>query len=233
MHAAAHISAPCALPPTPLLARALGRYDYADAMALQATLVAGVIAGTVRQQVLLLEHPPVYTLGRGADAADLRGAPERLGVPVQRVGRGGGATFHGPGQLVAYPIVRLRGGGLDLHGYVRALQRALIDTCAAYGVAAHAPADQIGVWVGARKIGSIGIGVRRAVAFHGVALNVSTELRYFEPIVACRAPGLAFTTMVAELGGRGPTLAEVGNQFARALADELGVGLDDQELAWP
>jgi lipoate-protein ligase B len=200
---------------------------------MQASLVAGVIEGSAREQVLLLEHPPVYTLGRGADAADLCGAPQALGVPVHRVGRGGGATFHGPGQLVAYPVVRLRGGRLDVRRYVVALQRALVTTCAAFGLSAEAPADRIGAWVGGRKIASIGIGVRRGIAFHGVALNVSTDLTYLAPIVACRTAGLAFTSMAVELGGAAPTVARVGSQFARALAGQLGVDIEEAGSSWP
>ncbi len=200
---------------------------------MQASLVAGVIDGSVREQVLLLEHPPVYTLGRGADGADLGGAPQILGVPVHRVGRGGGATFHGPGQLVAYPIVRLRGGGLDVHRYVRVLQRALVATCGEFGLPAEAPADRIGAWVGGRKIASIGIGVRRGIAFHGVALNVSNDLSYFAPIVACRTPGLSFTSLAVELGGGAPSLDQVGRRFARALAAELGLGIEEAESSWP
>ena len=131
----------------------------------------------------------MYTLGRGADAADLRGAPERLGVPCFRVGRGGGATFHGPGQLVAYPIVRLRAAGRDVHRYVRALERALIATCARlrrHRLGARRARSVSGSASG--KIASIGIGVRRGVAYHGIALNVThgpvaTSMR----IVPCAA----------------------------------------------
>ncbi len=210
----------------PLRVRTLGRVRYADALALQESLVAAVAAGQAGDELLLLEHPPVYTLGRGADAADLCGAPERLGVPVYRVGRGGGATFHGPGQLVAYPILRLRGAGRDVHRYVRTLEAALIATCALFGVAADAPPGQTGVWVGERKIGSIGIGVRRGVAYHGVALNVSTDLSYFAHIVPCRTSGLAATSL-AEVLGTAPAVVEVGRVFAECLAERMGLaGLD-------
>ena len=217
--------------PARLLARPLGRCPYATALALQEALLADVAAGA-GEQILLLEHPPVYTLGRGADAADLRDAPQRLGVPVQRIGRGGGATFHGPGQLVAYPIVRLRAGGRDVHGYVRALERALIASCAAFGVAAAARDGETGVWVGARKIGSIGIGVRRGVAYHGIALNVATDLSYFAPIVVCRSAGLELVNL-AELVTPTPTLPAVGRAFALALAAELGGGLEGEDIPWP
>ncbi|MEO8604934.1 MAG: lipoyl(octanoyl) transferase LipB [bacterium] len=218
--------------PARLLVRPLGRCDYADALALQEQLLAEVASGAAPEQVLLVEHPPVYTLGRGADAADQRDAPQRLGAPVFRVGRGGGATFHGPGQLVAYPIVRLRAGGRDVHGYVRTLEQALIETCAHYGIAAAAPAGETGVWVGARKIGSIGIGVRRRVAYHGIALNVSTDLSWFAPIVVCRSAALALTSM-AELLDAAPPLAHVGAAFARALAARLQCDLEGEATPWP
>lgn len=203
----------------PLAWRWLGRRPYDEALAEQERVLAAVQAGAP-EQVLLVEHPPVYTLGRGADAADLRDAPARLGVPVYRIGRGGGATFHGPGQLVAYPIVRLRAGGRDVHGYVRALEAALIETCAGYGVVAVAPAGETGVWVDGRKIGSIGIGVRRGVAWHGVALNVRTDLSYFAAITVCRSAATRLVNLAALVGGD-LRLAEVGARFACALAARL------------
>jgi len=217
--------------PARLLVRDLGCCAYAETLALQEHLVAAVGAATQREQLLLVEHPPVYTLGRGADAADLRGAPQRLGVPEFRVGRGGGATFHGPGQLVAYPIVRLRGGGRDVAGYVRTLEQSLIDTCAHYGIEARAPQGETGVWVGARKIGSIGIGVKRGVAYHGIALNVRTDLSWFEPIIVCRSAGLALTSM-AELLDDAPRVGAVGQVFARALAARLGCALEAEGAPW-
>lgn len=215
-------------PAAPLRVRRLGCRPYEDVLALQESLLVAVIDGAP-ETLLLLEHPPVYTLGRGGDAADLRDAPQRLGVPWFRVGRGGGATFHGPGQLVAYPIVRLRAAGRDVHGYVRSLEQALIDTCAAYGVAATTRAGETGVWVGARKIGSIGIGVRRGVAWHGVALNVTTDLSYFDAITVCRSAGLRLVDL-AELCAEVPALAAVETVFAQALAARLGRQL--VEGAW-
>jgi lipoate-protein ligase B len=217
------------VPAPPLAVRRLGRRAYDEVLALQEDLLARVAAGEP-ETLLLLEHPPVYTLGRGADAADLRGAPERLDVPWFRVGRGGGATFHGPGQLVAYPIVRLRAAGRDVSAYVGALEGALIDTCAAFGVAADAPGGQVGVWVGGRKIGSVGIGVRRGIAYHGIALNVSTDLSYFEAITVCRSEGMRLVNLGA-LCAAPPPLAAVGDAFARALARRLERAL--VEVPWP
>src|SRR5262245_9140687 len=213
------------LPPRKVLrVRELGSVPYAEALALQEAFVAACIAGHGEDELLLLEHPPVYTLGRGADAADLCGAPERLGVPVYRVGRGGGATFHGPGQLVGYPIVRLAAAGRDVHRYVRSLEAALIATSAHFGVAAATPADQTGVWVGTKKIASIGIGVRRSIAYHGIALNVNTDLSYFAHIVPCRGSG-ADVTSFAQLLPVAPAVAEAGTVFARCFAAEMGFAL--------
>jgi lipoyl(octanoyl) transferase len=215
-------SATTVAPANRLLVRQLDCVPYADALALQEASVAACVEGAVDDELLLLEHPPVYTLGRGADAADLQGAPQRLGVPVYRVSRGGGATFHGPGQLVAYPIVRLRAAGRDVHRYVRTLEAALIATCAHFGVPTVAPPGQTGVWAGERKIASIGIGVRRGVAYHGIALNVTTDLTYFAHIVPCRTSGLAVTSLAAILGAV-PPLAAVGDVFADCLAERLGL----------
>jgi lipoate-protein ligase B len=215
-----------------LRVRALGTVPYLDALRLQESLVAANACGDADDTLLLLEHPPVYTLGRGADAADLRGAPERLGVPVYRVGRGGGATFHGPGQLVAYPVLRLRAAGRDVHRYVRALEASLIDTCAHFGVTASAPPGQTGVWVGERKIGAIGIGVRRGVAYHGIALNVSTDLSYFVHIVPCRTSGMAVTSLAQQLGAP-PTVATVGRVFAERLGAHMGFSAIELEPSRP
>ncbi len=205
----------------PLLVRQLGRLEYGAALALQERLVAAVAAGEAPEQVLLVEHDPVYTLGRGADAADLGDAAQRLGVPVFRVGRGGGATYHGPGQLVAYPIVRLRAGGRDVHGYVRALERALVATCDRLGVPAHLRDGLIGVWAGGGKIASIGIGVRRGVAYHGLALNVCPDLSYFTAIVPCRMREMPLTSLARELGSS-PPMDRVTAALVACLAASLG-----------
>ena len=206
--------------PSSLAVRFIPRMEYGRALALQEALLAAKIAGDPTDSLLLMEHDPVYTLGRGADERDLLGAPERLGVPVFRVGRGGGATFHGPGQLVGYPIIRLWRSGRDVHRYVRTLERVLVDTCAELGVTATVRPGLTGVWVRDEKIASIGIGVRRGVTYHGVALNVSTELRYFEPIVPCRAPSLRVTTL-ARLLGRAPAVEQAATVFARRFTAAL------------
>lgn len=203
--------------------RKLGRTAYAAALRLQEEMVAELAASsTTRGTIFVLEHDAVYTLGRGADAADLMGAPARLGVPVFRIGRGGGATFHGPGQVVAYPVVRLPGHGRDVQGYIRGLERALVATCAEFAVRAHAIDGQTGAWTAAGKIAAIGIGVKRDIAFHGVALNVCNDVDFFQNIVACRAPGMAVTTMARELGAA-PAREEVEDVLVRQVCRELGL----------
>ncbi len=206
--------------------RALGRVAYGDALQLQEELLERRIAAGAGGDILMLEHDPVYTLGRGADEADLMGAPQRLGVPVFRIGRGGGATFHGPGQAVVYPIVGLPGHGRDVVRYIRMLERALITTCRRFAVEARAIPSQTGVWTDRGKIGAIGIGVRRGVAYHGVALNVDNQTHYFDAIVPCRAPGMSVSTLAKELDGSAalPAVGEVGLAIAEAVAEEIGAG---------
>jgi lipoate-protein ligase B len=229
-----------------LVVHDLGRCAYAAALALQEQLVARKIgatttsgasdtsgtatsetgasptaAGDADDYLLLVEHEPVYTLGRGANAADLLGADQRLGVPVFRVGRGGGVTFHGPGQLVAYPILTLAHAGRDVHRYVRRLEAVLIDVCAGFGIAAHRRDGITGVWVGDAKIASIGVGVRRWTTYHGIALNVSTDLRFFESVVACRMPEVRMTSMAKELRTV-PAMSAVRTAFVDHFRSQFG-----------
>ena len=166
----------------------LGTLEYDRALERQEAALEAVGAGG-SEKLLLVEHPCVYTIGRGGDAANLRGAPERLGVPLFRVSRGGDATFHGPGQLVAYPILSLDREGRDLHRYLRHLEDVLIRTLVHFGISGNRVAGKTGVWVAGRKIASIGVGVRRWVTYHGVALNVTTDLEYFRAIVPCAIAG--------------------------------------------
>jgi len=204
-----------------LVVRDLGLCTYPEALALQEELVARKLAADPHDYLLLLEHAPVYTLGRGADAQDLRGADAHLGVPVFRVGRGGGVTFHGPGQLVAYPIIGLGHGGRDVHRYVRRLEAVLIAVCADFGVPAARRDGLTGVWVDDRKIASIGVGVRRWTTWHGIALNVSTDLAYFARIVPCRMPDVRMTSLAVEIG-RAPAMADVRVAFEREFRAEFG-----------
>jgi lipoate-protein ligase B len=197
----------------------LGKVGYAEALRRQEELVEAKLGGDDGDDLLLLEHESVYTLGRGADEADLMGVPERLRIPVFRIGRGGGATFHGPGQMVAYPIVHLR-HGRDVHRYVRGLERALIRTCAAFGVTAGVVDGQTGVWTNRGKIAAIGIGVRRGVTFHGVALNVSTDVDCFRRIVACRGEG-SIVANLNDLSAAPLSVAVVADVFANGFAEEM------------
>lgn len=175
-----------------------GRVPYAEALAWQESLVARRLAGG-RDALLLLEHPPVYTLGRGGDPRHL-GAAATGDVDVVRVGRGGQVTWHGPGQLVGYPILGLRALKPDVHWYVRGLEQVLIDALACFGVAAARRDGLTGVWVGPRKIASIGVGIRRWVTWHGFALNVGRNLTGFDAITPCGISGVRMTSLALEGG---------------------------------
>src|SRR5262249_48277250 len=157
----------------------LGLMEYSQALAVQEDLVQRHGRGEGGDTLLLLEHPPVFTLGRGGNEKNVR-TPRH--VPVYRVSRGGDVTFHGPGQLVGYPILDLHNHGRDVHAYLRLLEAVLIAVIAEYGISAHRKDGLTGVWVGERKIASIGVGVRRWIAFHGFALNVDPDLSYFTDI---------------------------------------------------
>ena len=161
--------------------RRLGRLEDGQARELQRELLAQRVEGAIDDQLLLLEHPEVVTLGRRAPAEAAVG----LGLPVVEIERGGDATWHGPGQLVAYPIVALPPGRRDLHRYLRDLEQVAIEVCAGLGVAAERREGLTGVWAGGRKICSIGVAVRRWVAWHGLALNVTNRLDDFERFRPC------------------------------------------------
>jgi lipoate-protein ligase B len=162
------------------------------------------MAGERRQDLLLLvEHEPVITLGRGTRTTSLPLSPaelERRGFTVAEVERGGDVTYHGPGQLVGYPVLDLREHRQDLHWYLRQLEAALIDALGGLGVAAERSPGRTGVWTGGRKIASLGIHVKQWVTFHGFALNVSTDLRAFEAIVPCGIEGVVMTSVATERG---------------------------------
>ncbi len=214
-----------------LVVRHLARCGYAQALALQESLVARKLAGETDDYLLLLEHDPVYTLGRGADAGDLMGADERLGVPVFRVGRGGGVTFHGPGQLVAYPILTLTKAARDVRRYLRALEDVLLATCESFGVMGSRREGQTGVWVQDGKIASIGVGIRHWTTLHGIALNVSTDLSFFSAIVPCRMPEVRMTSLACELGREVP-MREVESVFARLFCRAFDVDVGAPATVW-
>ncbi|HEY7332992.1 MAG TPA: lipoyl(octanoyl) transferase LipB [Candidatus Limnocylindria bacterium] len=207
----------------------LGTVPYLPAWELQDELAAQRRERRIGDRLLLLEHFPVYTIGRGGDEANLLATPARLreiGAEFVRIDRGGDITFHGPGQLVAYPIVELR-DPLDLRRYVRALESAIVDTAAAFGVAAGRVEGLTGVWVeGERKLAAIGVRVRRAVTTHGLALNVNTELRWFDEMIPCGIRDKEVTSLARELGQAVP-MGEVEAALAPALARHFGVRTAD------
>jgi lipoyl(octanoyl) transferase len=198
--------------------RELGRIDYGRALELQHEIVAGRKQGTVGDHLLLLEHPHVITLGRNGHMENLLAGDQALsaaGISFYPTDRGGDITYHGPGQLVGYPILDLREWKRDVGAYVRALEQVIVDTLADYGIAAGRVPGLTGVWVDGRKIAAIGVHISRWVTSHGFALNVHTDLSYFQYIVPC---GLTKpVTSMAQLGVRA-TL----NDVSRTLAEQFG-----------
>jgi lipoyl(octanoyl) transferase len=180
--------------------RWLGRMAFADALALQEELVAKKRADqSSADELLLLEHDPVYTIGRTPDQSSLRGAAH-LPYPLFPINRGGQATYHGPGQLIGYPIIDLRNRGQDLHRYLRWLEELLVEMLGAVGIAATTRSGLTGVWVENRKIASIGVGVRHWITMHGFALNVCGDMSPFDQIVPCGISNVAMTSIEKETG---------------------------------
>ncbi len=221
----------------------LGRVPYAEGLRLQAEVAAARRAGVVGDTLILLEHPPVLTLGRNASQANILLRPEELaarGVEVHEINRGGDVTYHGPGQLVGYPIFDLRG---DLPGkrgphlgpvdFVRRMEEALILSCKDFGVAAQRICKRTGVWTPAggsvpeKKIAAIGIHVAQAITTHGFALNVTTDLRDFEWIIPCGITDRAVTSLEMEAPGPAPTMEEA----AAAVSANFGRVFQRQMLA--
>lgn len=191
----------------------LGRISYEEALAFQEQLVSQIAAGTAAEQLLLLEHEPVYTIGRTPDRSSLRD-PAALPAPVVQINRGGQATYHGPGQLVGYPILDLRNYGQDLHRYLRTLEQVLIELLGQFGVSAQRREGLTGVWVAERKIASIGVGVRRWISMHGFALNVCGDLSPFQQITPCGITGVEMTSVEKE-ALQNVTVEEVAQAAAR------------------
>jgi lipoate-protein ligase B len=212
---------PPARDPLPARVLDLGTRDFADVWRLQLELVAARQRDEIPDTLLLVEHPHVLTLGRGAHAENLR---EGHAMPTFAIERGGDVTYHGPGQLVGYPILLLREPERDLHRYLRGLEEALIATCAALGVATGRRAGATGVWtteVPPRKLASIGIAVKRWVTLHGFALNVATDLGRFDAINPCGFDASVMTSLSRCLG-RPVALAEVTELVTRTLGRSLG-----------
>jgi len=180
-----------------LLYKDLGRLDYLAALALQEQLVTRKQRESFSDVLLLVEHPHVFTLGRGGKELNVLAPGE---VPVYRTGRGGDVTYHGPGQLVVYPIIDLRSKlRKDVHRYVRNLESTAISTLRDFGLTATRRPPFTGIWIGDNKIAAIGVGVRRCITFHGLALNVNTDLSYFKRIIPCGLAWADVTSMTREL----------------------------------
>jgi lipoate-protein ligase B len=214
----------------------LGRRAYGEALELQRAVARARISGEVGEDVLLLvEHPPVVTLGRASKDAHLLASPALLadrGIEVFEVERGGDVTFHGPGQLVGYPVIDLKRHRQDLHWYLRQVEASLIASLDDLGIPADRVSGYTGVWTAGRKIASIGVHARDWVTWHGFALNVSTELSYFDLIVPCGIPEVTMTSVERELG-RNVTLREMGEIVTRAVAKMFALaprGIDLREL---
>ncbi len=203
--------------------RRLGLIPYTDALALQRALVEERKAGRVPDVLLLLQHPPVITLGVRGDGgrANVVATGERLaqlGIDVVETGRGGDVTYHGPGQIVGYPIIDLKPDRCDVHVYVRDMEEVMIRVCADYGLTAGRVSGLTGTWIGAEKIGAIGVRISRWVTSHGFAFNVSTDLDHFKLIVPCGISDRGVTSLQRETGRQIP-LSDVEDAFVRHFTD--------------
>jgi lipoyl(octanoyl) transferase len=212
-------------PPEELWVYDLGTVSYCRALALQQDVRARRQAGEVPDSVLLLEHPPVYTLGRRAHPSELPLAPEQLqahGIEVHHSDRGGRVTYHGPGQLVAYPVFAVA----DVVAYVRSLEAAIVIALRRTGLAAHARTedgpDYTGVWIDGRKIASIGVHVQRGVTTHGLAVNVSNDLEPFSWITPCGLQGVQMTSLERELDGHSPSVEAFRGLLLEGLCEVFG-----------
>lgn len=215
---------------SPFLVRDLGRLGYRDAWSVQHQVHAAVVAGEVEPTLLLVEHEPVLTFGRkGGRDHLLVGEQElnRRGFELIDIERGGDVTYHGPGQLVGYPIVPI---GRRVRDYLRRLEAAIVDLAAGYGIEAEGSPGYAGVWVGNDKLCAIGVAVKRNVSFHGFALNVATDLMHFETIVPCGLEGTGVTSL-SRLLGRPVELGEVGARLVPLLAAQLAELVPDRTQA--
>ncbi|MFL6531553.1 MAG: lipoyl(octanoyl) transferase LipB [Chthoniobacterales bacterium] len=203
-------------------ARWIGRIAYGDALAMQEDLVAQKRADdSLGDELLLLEHEPVYTIGRTPDQSSLRDASQ-LPHPLFPINRGGQATYHGPGQLVGYPIIDLKRYVQDLHRYLRWIEETLIELLASFDLDAQTRKGLTGVWVEERKIASIGVGVKQWITMHGFALNVCGDLSAFDHITPCGIINVTMTSMEKECGATltvEEVAARAGELFIRRLAD--------------
>ena len=206
----------------------LGRMSYEEALELQRAVARDRITGEIPEDVLLLvEHPPVVTLGRSSKQKNMISSPEFLasrGVELFEVERGGDVTFHGPGQLVGYPIIDLKRHKQDLHWFLRSVEEAIIRTLSRYGILGERSAGYTGVWTKGRKIASIGVHARDWVTWHGFALNVTTDLSYFDLIIPCGIHGVEMTSIaqeVASADGLPPRTVEAAADIAASMFGTL------------
>lgn len=203
----------------------MGTAAYMEVLNLQRTLVETIRRGSCSGVVLMVEHPPVFTLGQRGGLENLRVSPAFLdssGIPVIQVERGGNITYHGPGQLVVYPVIDLKMAGISVAGYVEALEEVMIRTVADWNIAANRNSLGRGVWAGNAKLGSIGIRVRRTVAFHGMALNVSISMTPFEWINPCGIEGIRMTSMVQETASKEISMAAVRQAVVKHIEAVFG-----------
>ena len=209
----------------PLDVRRLGVVPYGEALAMQRALVEERRADRVPDLLLLLQHPPVITLGVRKDArSNVIATDDRLrelGIDVHETGRGGDVTYHGPGQIVGYPILDLRPDRMDVHRYVRDLEEMMIRVCGRYGLTASRLPGLSGAWIGPEKIGAIGVRISRWITSHGFALNVSTNLDHFRLIVPCGISDRGVTSL-ARATGRTPTVEGVEDQVVEEFCGVFG-----------
>jgi lipoate-protein ligase B len=210
-----------------LLVADLGAMPYAEALEFQRAVARARISGEIAEDVLLMvEHPPVVTLGRTAKQANLIASAAQLaarGVELFEVERGGDITFHGPGQLVGYPVIDLKRHKQDLHWYLRRVEEALIVALGTLGIPAQRNEGKTGVWTQGRKIASIGVHARDWVTWHGFALNVNTDLSYFDLIVPCGIQDVTMTSVARELGVPRADDARVREETVRAFGTAFGL----------
>jgi lipoyl(octanoyl) transferase len=220
---------------TPLEVRRLGVVPYGEALAMQRALVEERKAGRVPDLLLLLQHPAVITLGVRGDGgrSNIVTPSERLtelGIDVFEAGRGGDVTYHGPGQIVGYPIIDLKPDRCDVHVYVRDVEEVMIRVCADYGVSAGRVPGHTGAWIGPEKIGAIGVRISRWVTSHGFAFNVSTNLDHFRLIVPCGIADRGVTSL-EQAAGRTIPIVEVEDAFVRHFCDVFDRAAVDERSA--
>ena len=217
-----------------LAVRRLGRVEYGDALALQADLVEQRRLGRIPDTLLLLEHSHVVTLGSSARDEHVLLAPDELasrGIAVHRAGRGGDVTYHGPGQLVGYPILDLKPDRKDLHAYLRSVEGVLLRVLAAFGLHGERDSDATGIWVDGAKTAAVGVRVSSGwISSHGFALNANTDLSYFSAIVPCGIPDRPVTSL-SRLLGRDVTPWDAAEVVGAAMVDEFGYGTVDDPSA--